>query len=62
MNYTVGLCLKGLKRIQSGRGSPLQVEQSAARQEAWLPTELIIALVKEETADCDPVQQNGDVL
>jgi hypothetical protein len=57
MSYTVDLCLEGLKRLQSERGSPLQVEQSAA----WLPIELLIALFKEETADCDSVQQNGDV-
>jgi hypothetical protein len=62
MNYTVDLCLEGLKRLQSGRGSPLQVEQSAVRQAAWLPIELLIALFKEETAECDSVQQNGDVL
>jgi hypothetical protein len=62
MNYIVALCLEGLKRLQSVHGSPLQVEQSAARQAAWLPIEVLIALFKEETADCDSVQQNGDVL
>jgi len=61
MNYTVDLCLGGLKRLPSGRGSPLQVEQSAVRQAAWLPIELLIALFKEETAECD-FQHNGDVL
>jgi hypothetical protein len=62
MNYTVDVCLEGLKRLQSGRGSRLQVEQSAAWQAAWLPIELLIALFKEETAECVSVQQNGDGL
>jgi hypothetical protein len=39
----------------------LQVEQSAA-QAAWLPIQLLIALFKEETADCGSGQENGDVL
>jgi len=61
MNYTVDLCLEGLKRLQSGRGSPTQVEQSAVRQAAWLPIKLLIALFKEEISECDSVQQNSDV-
>lgn len=63
MNYTVDKRLEAFKRLQSECGSPLQVEQSTARQAAaWLPIELLIALFKEETAEHDSVQQNGDVL